>query len=84
MKIIGWIMVIIVGLIIFYNVSQSHENAKQIEEHPWTTILSGGENIKPAYTFMPPYSAFELTVMAGGVIGVVLIICGVARKKDGS
>lgn len=84
MKIIGWIMVIIVGLIIFYNVSQSHDNAKQIEEHPWTTILSSGENIKPAYTFMPPYSAFELTVMAGGAIGVVLIICSMSRKKDGT
>ena len=84
MKIIGWIMVIIVGLIIFYNVSQSHENAKQIEENPWTTLLSGGENIKPAYTFMPPYSPFELTVMAGGVIGVVLILCSRSSKKDGS
>jgi hypothetical protein len=81
MKTVGWILTIVTGLIIFYNVLQSHENVKQVEEHPWTTLFSDGANLKPSFTFTPPFTPFELTVIAGGVIGVVLIISGGSRAE---
>lgn len=74
MRIIGWLMAIVAGLIILYNVITHKENERQINEHPWITIFSGGENIKPAYTFTPPFTGFEITVIAAGVVGVALII----------
>jgi hypothetical protein len=70
MKTVGWIVTIVAGLIILYNVLQYHENIKQVEAHPWITVFSGGDNLKRSYSFTPPYTAFELTVSAGGVIGV--------------
>jgi len=52
-KTAGWIMVIVCALIILYNVAQSKYNEWQINEHPLVTLLSGGANLKPAYTFTP-------------------------------
>lgn len=91
MKVIGWIMVIVSGLIIIYNVATTNEN-KQIaalneqkaNADPWGTIFLGGANLidsKPCYTFTPPYSGFELTVLAAGVIGLGIVICGPSGSK---
>jgi len=44
-----------------------------VQEHPWITLFSSGENLKPSYTFRPPYTGFEITVIAAGIIGVALI-----------
>ena len=55
-KITGWILVVCSGLTILYNVVQSHFNQREIVENPLVTLFSGGENLKPAYTFMPPYA----------------------------
>jgi hypothetical protein len=74
MKAFGWILTIVCALIIIYNVATTKENERMIKDHPFITILSGGENLKPAYTFLPPYSGFEITVIAAGVIGIVIII----------
>lgn len=73
MKTFGWVLSILSLLIVIYNVATSAENARMIEEHPMITILSGGGTLKPAYTFRPPYTGFEITVLAAGVIGVGLI-----------
>lgn len=76
MKVIGWIMAIVAGLIILYNVKTSMENERQLDDHPWITIFSGGANLKESYTFRPPYTGFEITVITAGVIGVALIAFG--------
>ncbi|MEZ6132410.1 MAG: hypothetical protein R3C59_27415 [Planctomycetaceae bacterium] len=70
----GWIMTILAGLIVLYNVVQHHENERQLNEQPFLTLLSGGENLKPAYTFLPPYTGFEIVVLAVFFIGIVLVI----------
>lgn len=66
-------MAIIAGLIILYNVSTTKENERQINEHPWITLISGGSNLKPAYSFTPPYTGFEITIIAVGAIGLSII-----------
>ena len=90
MKVVGLIMVIISGLIILYNVATSRENQQiaaynstQVNDHPWTTIFSDGANLKsakPCYTFTPPYTGFELTVIVAGVIGLAIVIFGPSRS----
>ena len=74
MKAFGWILTIVCVLIIIYNVATTRENERMINDHPFITIFSGGENLKPAYTFLPPYTGFEITVIAAGLIGIVIII----------
>ena len=80
MKIVGWIMAIIAGLIILYNVTTSKENERQINEHPWITTFSGGSNLKPAYTFTPPYTGFEITIFAVGAIGLSIIFFAPSKE----
>lgn len=73
---VGWVLLIVAGLTILYNVVQTKQNERQIEDHPWVTFFSGGSNLKQAYTFMPPYTGFEATVIAAGVVGGILIFLG--------
>ena len=73
---LGWLMAIVAALIILYNVTQTADNERQIRDHPWATFFSDGANLKPAYTFMPPYTGFESVVVAVAAIGVVLIFMG--------
>ena len=83
MKVVGWIMVIIAGLIIFYNVATGIENKKareyndgQIKNHPVDTFFSDGKNLKNhknCYTFLPPYTGFELTVIICGLLGAGIV-----------
>jgi hypothetical protein len=80
MKGFGWIMAIVAGLIILYNVATTKENERQVKEHPWSTLFSGGSNLKRAYSFTPPYTGFEITVIAAGAIGVGIILF--APSKD--
>jgi preprotein translocase subunit SecG len=77
---IGWLFVICSGLTILYNVVQNHQNERQIEDHPLVTLFSGGENLKPAYTFMPPYTGFEVVVIAVLIVGGILVF----NSKDKS
>gem|GEM_PF-1699273 len=83
MRVVGWVLVVVAGAIILYNVSQTHYNRMQMKEHPWITIFSDGENLKPAYTFRPPYTGFEIFTIAGGILGIVLIVKGAPRKPAG-
>jgi hypothetical protein len=72
-KSIGWLLVICSGLTIVYNVAQVHFNKQQVEEHPFATVLTGGENLKPAYTFLPPYTGFEVVVITVLIVGGIII-----------
>ncbi|MDT8392076.1 MAG: hypothetical protein RRC34_16360 [Lentisphaeria bacterium] len=81
-KIAGWIMVVIAGLIILANVVDSKYNVRQVEDHPWITLFSGGKNLKECYTFKPPYTGFEITVIAAGVIGVIMIFTAPPKKEE--
>lgn len=80
MKSIGWIMAILAGVIILRNVDATAENERKANEQPWTTIFSGGSNLKKAYSFTPPYSGFEMIVIGMGLVGVSIIIF--APSKD--
>ncbi|MBI5692017.1 MAG: hypothetical protein HZC55_18200 [Verrucomicrobia bacterium] len=73
-KLIGWAMILLSAGIILVNVLQSRENARIREEHPIVTFLSGGSNLKPAHTFLPPYSGFEVGIIVMGVIGLILVL----------
>jgi hypothetical protein len=49
-------------------------NRNQIDEHPIGTILSGGANLsKMGYTFLPPWTGFEVAVLMIGFVGLVLM-----------
>ena len=72
-KFFGWLLVACSGLTILYNVVQTHENERQVEEHPFFTFFSGGENLKRAYTFLPPYTGFEVTIIAVLIIGAIIV-----------
>lgn len=79
---VGWIMMIVAGLIIVYNVSQHHDNEQQIADHPWITLFSGGQNLKLAHTFTLPYTKFEIIVVAVGIIGIVMSFSGSPAKEE--
>lgn len=50
-------------------------NKIQSDKHPWETLLTGGSNLSPAsYTFLPPWTGFELAILAVGFIGFVLML----------
>lgn len=76
-------MVLIAGLIISSNVSATKQNERTIQEHPYVTLFSGGENLQPAYSFTAPYTGFELLVMAIGIAGVGLILYRLCRRRRG-
>lgn len=73
MKTLGIIMIIVAVAVILYNVAISKENERTAAESPWTTVLSGGANLKPCYTFTPPYTGFEIFIFAIGGLGVIFL-----------
>lgn len=81
MKIIGWVMAIIAAIVIIYNVATTAENEATMRDHPWITMFSGGANLKKAYTFTPPYTGFEITIISIGVTGVGLIVFGPSKHS---
>ena len=81
-KLFGWFLVGCSGLTILYNVVQNHENERQVNEHPFVTLFSGGENLKHAYNFLPPYTGFETIVIAVLIIGGIVIFTSAKQRKD--
>ena len=62
-------------------------NNNQANEHPFVTLFSGGANLsKAAYTFLPPWTGFEVIVLITGVVGFILfrIKAGSSDDKKGS
>jgi len=81
MKLFGFMLVLVAGMIMSVNVYRNHQNQKEIENHPVKTVLSMGENLKPAYTFTAPYSNFEITVMGTLVLGFIFMMIGGSNHK---
>ena len=82
MKKAGWTSIAISVVVIIYNVViVNHYNNEQVANHPFITLLSGGANLKDGYTFEPPYSAFEVFIMALGVAGVVILLISKDRNS---
>lgn len=82
MKKVGYALTIIAVLVIAYNVWYvPRENRKTLNDHPIVTLLARGENLERTYPFMPPFTRFELSILALGVGGVALIIVGSVRDK---
>jgi hypothetical protein len=74
-KRLGWSLAIGAACIIFYCVTANSYNEKQVADNFTVTVLSDGANLRAhAYTFLPPYSMFELGVLAAGVVGVILLL----------
>lgn len=64
----GLILAAPAGIIVATNMWQSELNRKALA---W-----GGNGItQPAYTFMPPWTAFEVGVLACLAIGGLLLVC---------
>lgn len=80
-RVIGFAVTAIAGLTVLYNVVQTAYNQKQIEENALGTFLSGGANLKHSYSFTPPFTGFEVVVLAALVMGVVMVIFGGGTKK---
>ena len=81
MKSAGWILALLAATVVFYNiVVVKHFNEQQENEHPFAMFFSGGSILKRGYTFEPPYTGFEIFIIAMGVVGVVLIAIG--SKKN--
>lgn len=84
MKKAGWLLILISAVVIFYNlVVVRNYNQQQVNDHPFVTLFSGGENLKRGYTFRPPYSNFEIFILALGIGGVALVIIG-SNRRSGS
>jgi hypothetical protein len=82
MKIAGWILILIAAAFIFYNVVVVEGyNDQQINDHPIATLFSGGSNLKGGYSFAPPYSGFEIFIIAMGIGGIVLVAIGSQKKS---
>ena len=77
MRTIGIIITVVVLGIIGISWINLAANEREYEEAPWTTILTGGANLTDfAYTFTPPWTAFEVIVLVFGVLGVAMIKFG--------
>jgi hypothetical protein len=75
MKKTGWILILISAAVIFYNVViVKNYDEHQLNDHPFATFFSGGENLKHGYTFTPPYTGFEIFILAMGIGGIVLVV----------
>jgi hypothetical protein len=49
-------------------------NKAQVQNHPWSTIFSGGQNLSSyGYNFLPPWTGFEVFVLVAGVVGFLLL-----------
>jgi hypothetical protein len=84
MKKAGWILILISAAVIFYNVViVKGYNNQQINDHPIATLFSGGSNLKYEYTFTPPYSLFEIFILAMGIGGVVMVVIA-SNQRGGS
>ena len=55
-------------------------NKEQINQHPWITIFSFGTNLVHAFTFFPPYTSSEITVIIAGILGFFLRKAGLPKK----
>ncbi len=81
MKTAGWILILISAAVIFYNVVIVRGyNEQQTNDHPVVTLLSGGSNLKESYSFEPPYSGFEIFIIALGIGGILLVVIGSKEK----
>lgn len=79
MKTIGSILTILSGIIIAINLLIVHSAKQDMMRNPGKYLFGGGPN---AYTFVPPYSAFEILVMVAGIAGIVLLIISYQEKKN--
>ena len=83
MKILGWLLIIISGGVIFlHTVIYAEINEQTKKDHPFETIFSGGSNLIERYTFAPPLSPFEVFIYALGIIGIILLIIGYTRQQE--
>ncbi len=80
-RLIGFVVTAVSGLTVLYNVVQTAYNQKQIEENALGTLLSGGANLKHSYSFTPPFTGFEIVVLAVFAVGVLMIVFGGGSKK---
>lgn len=55
-------------------------NKEQINLHPWVTIFSLGTNLVKAFTFFPPYTSSEITVITALVLGFFLRKAGLPKE----
>lgn len=79
-KTIGILMVLSSISIICYNLWAIEYNKNQLDNHLLYTVVNLGENLKSAYTFTPPYTNFELTVIGVGIVGLILCVIKVKSQ----
>ena len=73
----GWWLIAISAVVIFYNaVMVRRYNERKMENHPIETVLTFGSNLKNRYTFLPPYTGFEVLIIGLGIAGIALVVAG--------
>lgn len=85
MKGFGCLLILIsAGIIFLHTVIYASHNETVKKEHPIKTVLNGGKDLIPRYTFTAPLKPFEIFVYALGGIGIVLFIIGISKndKKE--
>ncbi|MBO4648741.1 MAG: hypothetical protein J5806_11365 [Lentisphaeria bacterium] len=82
MIILGWLLVIISGGVIFlHTVVYPAINEQTIKEHPVKTVFSGGSNLIKHYSFTPPLESFEIFIYA---LGIILLFIAYSTRKEKS
>lgn len=77
MRRFGWVMIIVAASTIgYYRIIAPAHNQRQLDDHPWMTLLAGGENLEKQYTFTPPLTGFELAVYGSLAAGGLMIFFG--------
>ena len=82
MKILGGIMIAVAVFVIWYNVTIHKQNERKIIKYPLETVLTEGKNLKPCYTFTPPYTGFEIFIFGVGGLGIIFLFLGGSGKED--
>jgi len=77
MKVAGWILTALATVIIGYNAITYQQALQEMKRQPMKYVFGGAPKV---YSFTPPYSNFELLVMAAGIGGIILLIVGYQKE----
>lgn len=82
MKKAGWLLILISAGVVFYNlVIAKYQNEREMNEHPFRTLFSLGDNLKGRYSFAPPFTDFEIFIIGVGIGGIVLAVIGHQQEE---
>lgn len=78
----GWVLLVGSGIVILNSVINADHFAEDVAQYGyWYAVTNNGA---PGYTFLPPYTSFEIITMIAAATGLALIIVDSQKRKRGA